>query len=132
MPPAQPPASSPEADHEAGRDPAPPRSRWRLVGRLAIAVLVVAMVAMWAGIFLGYFDRTAPGTLGDPTFPQAAEPICVSAKSALAALPPAYQTTDHVARADVVAQSNTILRDMLTRLDAIAPTDGKDGSMTQE
>jgi hypothetical protein len=109
-----------------------PASRWRVV-RTALVVLVAALlVAMWAGIFLGFFDKRAPGTLDDPGFAGQAEPICAATKARLDALPKAFETTDHTARADVVAQSNADLHAMLDQLRAIAPAAGRDGRMTQE
>jgi hypothetical protein len=124
--------SSPGPTPESVTSEEPSRRRWGRVGRVALGIIVVLMVAMWAGIFLGLFDKTAPGTLGDRTFSTGAEPVCASAKQQADELPKAFETTDHVARADVVAKSNVILRTMVDDLRAFAPTEGRDGRMTQE
>lgn len=108
------------------------RTPWGRAGRLALGVIVVLLVAMWAGIFLGLFDKTAPGTLDDRSFGPAAEPVCATAKQQIDQLPKAFETTDHVDRADVVARSNVILRAMIDELRTMAPTADRDGTMSQE
>jgi hypothetical protein len=110
----------------------PSHTRWRFVRRVAVLTVVGLMVAMWAGIFLGFFDKTAPGTLNDATFSNRAAPLCTAAQAQLAALPKAFETRDHVERAKVVAQTNTILRGLIEQLRAFAPTTDRDGRMTQE
>ena len=110
----------------------PSHGRWRLVRRLAVLTVVVLMVAMWAGIFLGFFDKTAPGTLNDPTFSRQAGPVCTATQAQLAALPKAFETTNNADRARVVAQSNLMLRAMIEQLRTFAPTADRDGRMTQE
>ena len=108
------------------------RTLWDRSWRLLLALGCLLFVAMWAGIFLGLFDRTAPGTMSDHSFSQAAQPICQATKDQLAALPKAFETTDHVARADVVDHTNIDLRAMIAQLRAIAPTADRDGRMAQE
>ncbi len=110
----------------------PTRGPWRVAVRILLAVVVLAMVAMWAGIFLGFFDKTAPGTLDDDTFSKAATPVCAATKAQLDALPKAFESPDNVARAEVVAQSNVLLRAMVAQLATFAPTQDRDGRMTQE
>ncbi len=109
-----------------------PKSKGRTLLRAVLAVGCVLMVLMWIGIFTDYFAKTAPGTLDDRTFPDAAQPICTTAKTKLDGLKKAFETTDHGDRANEVAKSNVILRDMLDQLRAIAPTADRDGKMTQE
>ncbi|MGZ4694641.1 MAG: hypothetical protein ACXWCM_12270 [Acidimicrobiales bacterium] len=110
----------------------PTRNPGRLVLRLGLALIVVLLVAMWAGIFLGFFDKTAPGTLDDDAFPKQAAPVCTATKAQLDALPKAFESPDNVARAKVVAESNTLLRAMIAQLATFAPTQDRDGRMTQE
>ena len=112
--------------------PTPARGPWRLVLRIGLAVVVVLLVAMWAGIFLGFFDKTAPGTLDDSTFSKQAEPVCAATKAQLDALPKAFQSPDNVARAAVVTQTNVLLRAMVAQLTTFAPAQDRDGRMTQE
>jgi hypothetical protein len=123
--------AAPETDSTNVAD-RPTRSPWRLAVRIGLFVVVALMVAMWAGIFLGFFDKTAPGTLGDDAFPTQATPVCTAAKAQIDALPKAFETPDNVARAKVVAQSNVLLRNMVAQLATFAPTEGRDGQMTQE
>jgi len=128
-----PPDTGSASGSAAGPTPTPERrTLWDRSWRFLLAVVCLVLVAMWAGIFLGVFDRTAPGTMTDHTFSQAAQPICQATKDQLDALPKAFQTTDHLARADVVTQTNTDLRAMIAQLRAIAPTADRDGRMAQE
>lgn len=108
------------------------RSLWDRSWRIGLGLICLVLVAMWAGIFLGFFDRTAPGTMSDHAFSQQAQPICAATKQQLAALPKAFETTNHVDRANVVAQTNVDLRAMIEQLRAIAPTADRDGRMAQE
>jgi len=125
-------APSPATTPESPPADRAPRSRWGRIGRFVLGVIVVLLVAMWAGIFLGFFDKTAPGTLDDRSFGPRNEPLCTTVKDQLDQLPKAFETTEHTARADVVAKSNVALRAMLDQLHATAPTEGRDGTMTQE
>jgi hypothetical protein len=120
------PTPAPEAPLESRR------SLWDRSWRIGLGLVCLVMVLMWAGIFLGFFDKTAPGTMSDHAFSEAAQPICAATKSRLDALPKAYETTNHVDRADVVARTNTDLRAMIDQLRAIAPTADRDGHMAQE
>jgi len=109
-----------------------PKSRSRTLLKVLLGIACVLMVVMWLGIFTDYFAKTAPGTLDDKAFPAAAQPICTTAKTKLDGLKKAFETTNHVDRANEVAKSNVILRDLLDQLHAIAPTADRDGKMTQE
>jgi len=96
-----------------------------------VAVLVIAFLWGWALFFPP--SKTAPGTLDDQTFPLAAEQICTETAAQLATLPKAFETTDPVARAEVVRQSNVMLSGMLDRLDALpAPADAQDATNVKE
>lgn len=123
--------AAPEIDSTEVAD-RPTRKLWRVAVRVGLIAIVVLLVAMWAGIFLGFFDKTAPGTLDDDAFPTQATPVCAAAKARIDALPKAFESPDNVARAEVVAQSNVMLRDMVAQLAAFAPTQDRDGQMTQE
>ncbi|MEI7591733.1 MAG: hypothetical protein WCK41_00770 [Actinomycetes bacterium] len=124
--------SSAESGHESLDGDGEARSRWGRVGRFSLGLVVVLLIAMWGGIFFGFFDKTAPGTLDDRSYGEQSETLCASAKQQLDALPKAFETTDHVARADVVAQSNLQLRALLDQISVGSPANGRDGMMTQE
>ena len=109
-----------------------PKTKPRTLLRVVLVAVCLLMVLMWIGIFTDYFAKTAPGTLDDRAFPEEAQPICTAAKTRLDGLKKAFETTDHVDRANEVAKSNVILHDMLDQLKAIAPTADRDGRMTQE
>lgn len=96
-----------------------------------VAILVIAFLWGWALFFPP--SKTAPGTLDDRTFPDAAEQICTNAAAQLATLPKAFETTDATARAGVVVQTNVVLRGMLDQLDALpAPVDDHDATNVKE
>jgi len=96
-----------------------------------VAVLVIAFLWGWALFFPP--SKTAPGTLDDRTFPDAAEQICTNAAAKLAALPKAFETTDARARADVIVNSNVILTGMIDELDALpSPDDTHDATNIDE
>ena len=54
-------------------------------------------------------------------------PVCAATKAQLDALPKAFESPDNVARAEVVAQSNVLLRAMVAQLATFAPTQDRDG-----
>ena len=117
-----------------GDDDAQPLSLGRKLRRgLAIAVFV-GIFAMWAYALWGPVQRVPQGRLDSLAYPEAAEPICAATMTAIDALPPAFESRDSGARADVVAAANVELAAMLDELDAIAPapTDGDDGRMINE
>lgn len=102
------------------------RSVWTIIGRIAIVVMVVGLVAMWAYAFLGHPD--VPGQLADPAFAKAAEPICKATKDQIDTLPKAFATPDAAQRAGVVDQATgeleQMVRDLRAKLDlASAPGD---------
>ena len=106
-----------------------PSAEWPSARAHRLRVLVdraPLMVAMWAGIFLGFFDKTAPGTLDDPPSPAGRAGVRRH-QGAAGRLPKAFETTDHVDRAKVVARSNSILARHGGRLTAFAPTQDRDG-----
>jgi len=103
-----------------------PLSFRRRTARILALLAVLLIVGLWGWALFFPPSTTAPGTLKDQTFPTAANPICTDAAAAMATLPPAFETTDPIERANVVAQSDVILTTMLNRLDAIAPPPGQD------
>lgn len=115
--PAGPPSAPPEDD-------AAPLSVGRRLSRVLAAVVAVSMAAMWAYALWGPVQRVSQGTFDSPAFPEAAQPICAEALAVIDSLPPAYESRDSGARADVVAAANDELAVMLDRLDAIAPPPG--------
>ena len=106
---------------------APRRRRRRFSpARIAVIATCAFILGMWILVYVWSAVQPTPDKLSSPAFAQQAEPICKTTAGQLAALPPAQQSPDNVARADVVDQTNRDLRTMLTRLAAIAPS-GKDG-----
>lgn len=110
----------------ADEDFAPLSFRQR-TARIAALVVILLIAAMWGWAFFAT-PRGLPGALENRSFPDAAEPICTKAAEQIAALPLAFTTTDHVARADVIAQANSYLSGMLDQLDQIVPSEPADES----
>lgn len=95
----------------------------RVIGRVAVAVFILATAAMWIWILFLY-DRSSPlvDELEDRTFPTEAEQVCASALDDIADLPPAQTTHDPVERADVIDAANRTLSVMVAQLSEIAPS----------
>jgi hypothetical protein len=100
-------------------------AQWAAIGTC------VAIVALWAFVYV-YAARAKPvDRLASQSFAQQAQRICVAAAGRLADLPPASASRTNVERADVVVQSNQILARMLDDLEQAAPRSGTDGRMLQ-
>jgi hypothetical protein len=114
--------------------PAPGTSRPTKGGRIAVRVVVVALVGMWVYVlYLAFGPGRAdpPEKLHDPQFARAAQQICNAALDEVAKLPPAFTSKTAADRAVVLAQANADFARMLDRLDAIVPP-GDDGTLTKE
>jgi hypothetical protein len=111
----------------------PDRSRRRrLIGPTAAVIMCVLIIGMWVVVYWWGAVQKPADKLDNSTFGQQAEPICRTTTAQLNALPKAFQTPTNTGRAAVVAQTNDDLREMLTRLAAIAPTTGTDGRIVHE
>jgi hypothetical protein len=110
---------TPYAAPPATDDDTEPRSRWTLVGRAAVVVLAVGLIAMWTYAFLG--DHGVPGRLENPVFPARAEPVCAATQARIDALPRANQTPTAGERADVVDAASDELDAMLVELRGLVP-----------
>jgi hypothetical protein len=104
-------------------------SRRRVGVRVALAVVVVALAAMWVYVlFIG--KAQSPNKLADEAWAQRAEPICHATADRLAALPPARAFLDITPKVEalrqraVVGQEATdLLREQIDQLRALpAPT----------
>lgn len=124
--------SSPASGTKTPRPSTPPdepgleesrRSPWGLVGRVAIVVLVLGIIAMWGYAFFG--EPYVPGRLGDTSFPTAAQPVCDATMVKIQALPRANETPNASDRAAVVDRGTTYLDEMIgdlrTRIPAAQP-----------
>ncbi len=111
-----------------------PMSFKRRTARILALLAGALIVGMWLYAFFGPIPHRAPGVLSDRSFPEAAVPICTQAADVIAALPPAYSTSDPAQRAAVISQANSALTEMLDRLSTVAPTPGtsKDADMIAE
>ena len=124
------PVESP-ADEPAPAPSDRPRRRSR-AARWAVIAACVAIVALWAFVYIWAARQKPVDRLADPAFGRQAEKICAATSTQLAELPPANRSKTNVERAGVVDQSNQELGSMLARLAAIAPTSGNDGRMVRE
>lgn len=116
--------SSPTADRPG---------RWR-PSRVAIVVLVAAMVGMWGYVLYLAFGpgrQPPPDRLDDPAFAAAAQQRCDAALDDVAALPAATESATAADRAEVVEQANGVFAAMLDDLEDLAPG-GEDGDLVRE
>ncbi|MDZ7733489.1 MAG: hypothetical protein U5R31_10645 [Acidimicrobiia bacterium] len=100
-------------------DPVPDRvtgpRRWTS-GRIVVGVGVLACVAMWAYVFSPWSRSDPPGTLDDPAFAEAAQPVCAATRDQLDGLTPARESENPRERAEVVRRANVLLADMVDEL----------------
>lgn len=111
--------------------PEAPRRRRNPLALGAIAVIVVAFTAMWVYAFL-FAPRDNPDKLPDEAWRERTEATCQEYRSAVDALPPARSFADVEPReeamrqrADVGAQANVLLRQMVAAIAADGPADPK-------
>lgn len=109
----------------------PPASRRRTPYRVAVVVILVAMVALWAYVLTRQPQRQ-PDALDDPAFAATAQTTCASTMHALDQLPQAFESQTATERADVVAQTNDDLGAMLADLREAVPVAERDQRMLTE
>lgn len=128
------PTSGEDPDGVLVDDDVAPLSVGRRLTRILAVVVAVFIAGMWAYALWGPVQRVSQGKFDSTAFPEAAQPICAESLAVIDALPPAYETRDSGARADVVEAANRELAVMLDRLEAVAPSpdDGEDGRMINE
>ncbi len=106
------------------------RSPLRLLGRVAVVVLVLGLVLMW--IYALWFPHDVPGRLANPAFAHAAQPICQARMDRIAALPKSIETPDAASRADVVDRGTAEIEQMVTELRAVVPASGPEREITTQ
>jgi hypothetical protein len=128
------PSVPPGQEPEGIADDVEPLSFGRRSGRILGLVIAIAIAALWVYALWGPTKKDAPGLLADPSYATQFEAICTDAAAQIAALPPAYESRDAGARAEVIAQANEYLDTMVFRLRQVAPAadTGDDGRMIQE
>ena len=99
---------------------APPNTPRFSAYRIVAVSLVIGMVALWAFV-LTRKAEPAPDLLDDGSFAVSAQNLCDATMSQLEQLPQAFQSASASDRADVVAQTNTDLGNMLDSMRAIVP-----------
>ena len=112
---------------------APPAStrRWT-PGRVAVVLVVTALVAMWAYAFSGAARRESPLRVADRRWAADAEAACRPMVDAIAELPPARTATSPEGRAVVLREANAEVAAAVDRLAAVdAPADAGDRTMVE-
>lgn len=89
------------------------------LGRLALGVLVGGSFAVWGYGFSGQASRTAPDTLGNPSYLAVAEPACAAANDRVAVMPNALDAEDNVDRAQQVRANTAVYSDLVTELEGL-------------
>lgn len=95
---------------------------WWSPTRALLAVVVLALVAMWLYvIYLAFGPGRQPpiDRLEDPAFAEAGEARCAAALAEVEALPVANESGSAADRADVLARADAIFADMLDDLDGM-------------
>lgn len=103
-------------------------------GKVAARVIVLGLVAMWGYVLYLAFGpgrADSPDKLADPTFAADAQARCDAALTLVAQLPPASESPNAAARADVLEEADTNLAAMLDDLREIVPP-GEDGEIVSE
>jgi len=114
-------------------DPTATRGRSSRLGRVAVVLVLLVIVGLWAYALSPLASRRPPGRLDDHSFADQAETICASTVTNLAALPQAFETATPAERADVVDRSDAELRAMVAELRPLTPAiDTRDGRMVNE
>ena len=110
---------------------APPNTPRFSAYRIVAVSLVIGMVALWAFV-LTRKAEPAPDLLDDGSFAVSAQNLCDATMSQLEQLPQAFQSASASDRADVVAQTNTDLGNMLDSMRAVVPAAERDQGMLDE
>lgn len=104
---------------DASTPPLPEPLEQSRTGRVAVTVILVALVVMWAWIWF-FAPRENVDRFSERAFPEAAEPICAVAHQAILALPSGRETPTVAERAAVVREGTEIVAAMVADLEAIA------------
>ena len=88
-------------------------------GRVLLGIVVAGSFAVWGYGFSGLAGRTAPDTLGNPSFLAVAEPACAAANETVAAMPNALDAQDNVERAEQVINNTAIYSDLVDELEGL-------------
>lgn len=110
----------------------PSRSSHTTIGRVVVVVIVLGSALLWIYALTRTPGRL-PGSLDDPAFASASEPVCAAVQAEINQLPPAYDAPEPAARAAGVSAGTDLLQGMLDDLRAAAPPPGtRDGDMVAE
>jgi hypothetical protein len=96
-------------------------------GRLFVALVVLALGAMWVYVLLPSSRRDPPNRLDDPQYGQAAEQICQVTRDVIDTLPRADVAQVPADRGEVVSRANDLLDVMLQKLSEVPPITSDDG-----
>lgn len=101
-------------------------------GRILAVLVAIGLALFWIWIFAGGPKKQNPDYLNDRAWATRAEQACSSAQSAIAALPGAETTPDHVQRARVVDQGSDRIEAMIDRLDKAPPSNSTDMKLVDQ
>jgi len=108
---------TPEEASEHPQLAAPQGWTW---GRGVVIVILVALVGMWAWIYL-FAPRENPDRFQSDLFAEAAEPICAEAQAAINAFPPGHTIATPQDRAVYVRQATEITEQLVNDLKDLLP-----------
>ncbi|OWY59847.1 hypothetical protein B7486_72370, partial [cyanobacterium TDX16] len=104
----------------------------RTWAKVLAGLFVLGTVGFWFWLILLAPDQEPPDKLDDPTFAEAAEPVCTEAQADVEDVPGAREAETPQERAEQITASTAILQQMVDDLRADAPTAGRDGEMVEE
>ncbi|HEX9995310.1 MAG TPA: hypothetical protein VGB14_20480 [Acidimicrobiales bacterium] len=108
-----------------------PRRPWT-AGRVAAAVVIAALVAMWAYAFSGAASHESPLRVADRRWADGAAEACAPMVAAIDALPPANTARTPQERAEVLRRANAEVAATIDRLAAVPPpADAEDARMVE-
>ena len=118
---------------DASTPPLPEPLEQSRVGRVAVTVILTALIVMWAWIWF-FAPRDNVDRFSERAFPEAAEPICAAAHERILALPSGRETPTVGERAVVVREGTEIVAEMVADLEAIADlvTDPEDADILRQ
>lgn len=90
--------------------------------KVALALVIVAIVAMWAWIYL-FAPRSNPDRLESTGFAVAAEPVCAAIHEQIDALPTGRDVDTVAARTAAIVEATELTETMIASLRAIADTE---------
>ena len=103
---------------DASTPPLPEPLEQSQTGRIAVTLIVTAMIVMWTWIWF-FAPRDNPDRFSDTAYAEAAEPVCAAAHERIDALPPGRDAESPQERAIWVREATLITEELVADLKAL-------------